>query len=119
MGTQNHHYVFDDLHIYKRTALLQSEPYLERFYEGKTKAFHNAGFQINYLFSIGKTNAVFIFNTNNLFGSNQVYTYRFASTKNADGVYARSQLRQWQKRFFFIGIYLSMGTDRRKEVIDN
>lgn len=89
------------------------------FMSEKTKAYHNAGFQINYLTNIGKTNAVFIFNTNNLFGSNQVFTYRYAGTKNAEGVYPRSAVTPMAKRFFFMGLYLSIGSDRRKEVIDN
>jgi outer membrane cobalamin receptor len=89
------------------------------FMTEKTKAYHNAGFQINYLTNIGKANTVFIFNTNNLFGTNQVFTYRFSTTRNTEGVYSRAAVTPMAKRFFFIGIYLSMGTDKRKEVIDN
>jgi vitamin B12 transporter len=89
------------------------------FMTEKTKAYHNAGFQINYLTNIGKTNAVFIFNTNNLFGTNQVFIYRFSTTRNTEGIYSRAAVTPMAKRFFFIGVYLSMGTDKRKEVIDN
>jgi len=75
--------------------------------------------QINYLTTIGKANAVLIFNTNNVFGNNQVFGYRYSASKNVDGLHRREAITPMASRFYFIGIYLSMGTDRRKEIIDN
>ena len=91
----------------------------EDFMKDRTIAYHNVGLQINYLTTIGKANAVLIFNTNNVFGNNQVYGYHFAANKDANGQYRSEAIMPMARRFYFIGIYLSMGNDRRKDVIDN
>ncbi len=89
------------------------------FMKDRTIAYHNVGLQVNYLTIIGKANAVLIFNTNNVFGNNQVYGYHFATDKDVNGQYRSETITPMARRFYFIGIYLSMGSDRRKEVIDN
>lgn len=91
----------------------------EDFMKDRTIAYHNVGLQINYLTTIGKANAVLIFNTNNVFGNSQVYGYHFAANKDVNGQYRSVAIMPMARRFYFIGIYLSMGNDRRKEVIDN
>jgi len=91
----------------------------EEFMKDRTIAYHNVGLQVNYLTTIGKANAVLIFNTNNVLGNNQVYGYHFAANKDADGRYRSEAVMPMARRFYFIGIYLSMGSDRRKEIIDN
>ncbi|MGZ8557987.1 MAG: TonB-dependent receptor plug domain-containing protein, partial [Chitinophagaceae bacterium] len=91
----------------------------EDFMKDRTIAYHNMGLQVNYLTTIGKANAVLIFNTNNVLGSDQVYSYRFAANKNIAGSYNGEAVTPMARRFYFIGIYLSMGSDRRKEIIDN
>ncbi|MCW3116178.1 MAG: TonB-dependent receptor [Chitinophagaceae bacterium] len=89
------------------------------FMKDRTIAYHNVGFQINYLTTIGKANAVLIFNTNNVFGNNQVFGYHFSASKDVNGLYRNEAIIPMARRFYFIGIYLSIGTDRRKEIIDN
>ena len=91
----------------------------KNFMKDRTIAYHNVGLQINYLTTIGKANAVLIFNTNNVLGSNQVYGYHFAANKDVNGLYRSEAIVPMARRFYFIGIYLSIGNDRRKEVIDN
>jgi vitamin B12 transporter len=92
---------------------------IKDFMKDRTGAYCNAGLQINYLTIIGKANAVFIFNTNNLFGSKQVFGYNFSATKDLTGLYRSEAIVPPANRFYFIGMYLSIGNDRRKEVIDN
>jgi outer membrane cobalamin receptor len=91
----------------------------EEFMKDRTSAYHNVGFQVNYLTMIGKANAVLIFNTNNVFGNTQVFGYRYSAFKDVDGLYRKEAITPMATRYYFIGIYLSMGTDRRKEIIDN
>jgi hypothetical protein len=91
----------------------------EEFMKDRTSAYHNVGFQVNYLTKIGKVNTVLIFNTNNVFGNTQVFGYRYSAIKEINGAYSREAITPMATRYFFIGIYLSMGTDRRKEIIDN
>jgi len=91
----------------------------EEFMKDRTSAYHNVGFQVNYLTMIGKVNTVLIFNTNNVFGNTQVFGYRYSALKDVTGLYRREAITPMATRYYFIGIYLSMGTDRRKEIIDN
>ncbi len=91
----------------------------EQFMKERTIAYHNMGLQINYLTTIGKANAVLIFNVNNVLGNKQVYGYRFAENKGVDNQYRSEAVTPMARRFYFAGIYLSIGNDRRKEVIDN
>jgi hypothetical protein len=91
----------------------------DNFMKERTIAYHNMGLQVNYLTTIVKANAVFIFNTNNVMGNKQVYGYHFSNNKAINGQYNSEAIMPMARRFYFIGIYLSMGNDRRKEVIDN
>ena len=91
----------------------------DQFMSERTTDYHNVGLQLNYLTMIGKVNAVLIFNANNILGSKQVFGYHFARDQNIEGLYPGQAITPMAKRFFFFGIYLSMGNDRRKQVIDN
>ena len=88
------------------------------FMKDRTIDFHTMGFQFNYLTQIGKAYTVLIFNMSNVLGNRQVYTYRFSATKNENGSFRSEAITPMAKRFFFIGAYVSIGNDRRKQVID-
>ena len=88
------------------------------FMQDKTIDFNTIGFQANYLTQLGKAYTVFIFNMSNLLGNSQVYTYRFAGLPDEFGKYRGETITPMAKRFFFIGAYISIGNDRRKQVID-
>ncbi len=90
----------------------------KEFMQDRTIDFNTMGFQVNYLTQIGKAYTVLIFNMSNVLGNTQVYTYRFATTADASGIYRRETITPMARRFFFIGAYISIGNDRRKEVID-
>ncbi|MGN6420916.1 MAG: TonB-dependent receptor [Pseudobacter sp.] len=89
------------------------------FLSDRTIDYHNLGFQVNYLCEIGKANTVFIFNLNNVIGNNQVFGYHYASKPNNAGLYRGEAITPMAKRFVFIGAYLTIGNDRRREIIDN
>ena len=85
---------------------------------GRTRSFFTLGLQANYLRTFGKVNAVFIFNTGNITGARQVFGYRFSNQPDADGHYASEALTPMARRYFFTGVYLSIGADRRKTILD-
>lgn len=91
----------------------------KNFMTERTIAYHNTGFQVNVLTKIGKANAALILNINNVFGNEQVFGYRFATNKNNNDEYNGEAVTPMAKRFYFIGAYISIGNDRRKEIIDN
>jgi vitamin B12 transporter len=88
------------------------------FMSDRTISYHSLGLQVNYLRTFEKVNAVFIVNLSNAFGWNQVFSYRYSSRMNAAGRYTSDAITPMAKRFLFIGAYLSIGSDRRKEILD-
>ena len=85
--------------------------------EGKTKDFHNLGFSLNYVPSIGKTNAktfwVLVASVTNVLGYNAVYGYNYSY----DGL-TKQPIEPPAKRFYFIGVFLSWGVDRTQDAIN-
>ncbi|MGN6615766.1 MAG: TonB-dependent receptor [Ilyomonas sp.] len=86
--------------------------------EGTTKDYHNLGFSMNYVPSIGKTNAkmfwVLVASVTNVLGSNQVYGYNYSY----NGLNKQAILPP-AKRFYFIGAFFSWGVDRTQDAINN
>jgi hypothetical protein len=52
-----------------------------------------------------------------VFGNKQIFGYRFTEEK-INGVYNSEAITPAAKRFVFIGMYLSIGADRRKDILD-
>jgi len=86
--------------------------------QGKTINYNSMSFSFNYLPNLGnqksKTFAVFVLGVNNVLGQNLVYTYNY----NHDGS-RKEAVTPPSKRFVFIGCFLSFGTDRSQEAINN
>ncbi len=85
---------------------------------GTTKDYHNLGFSMNYVPSLGKTNSklfwVLVASVTNVLGSNQVYGYNYSY----NGFYKQAIMPP-AKRFFFVGAFFSIGVDRTQDAINN
>lgn len=85
---------------------------------GTTINYNSCSFSVNYLPTIGKKNtknfAVWVLGINNVFGQTQVYTYNYSS----DGK-RKEPVGPTSRRFAFIGCFLSFGTDRTQDAINN
>jgi vitamin B12 transporter len=85
---------------------------------GKTINYNSCSFSVNYLPTIGKKDtknfAVWVLGINNVFGQKQVYTYNYSN----DGS-RREAVTPPSRRFAFIGCFLSFGTDRTQDAINN
>ena len=86
--------------------------------QGTTKQYHNLGFSMNYVPSIGKPNAktfwVLVLSITNVLGYNPVFNYNYSYNglnKEPVGLPA--------KRFYFIGAFFSWGVDRTQDAINN
>ncbi|MEI9945673.1 MAG: TonB-dependent receptor [Chitinophagaceae bacterium] len=86
--------------------------------QGKTKQFHNLGFSMNYVPSLGKTNPkvywVLVASVTNVLGYDPVFNYNYSyngMNKQPVGLPA--------KRFYFIGAFFSWGVDRTQDAINN
>jgi len=85
---------------------------------GTTINYNSCSFSVNYLPTVGKKDtknfAVWVLGVNNVFGQKQVYTYNYSN----DGS-RKEPVTPASKRFVFIGCFLSFGTDRTQEAINN
>lgn len=86
--------------------------------QGETKRFHNLGFSLNYVPTVGNPNAktfwVLVASVTNLLGYDPVFNYNYSYNglrKQPIGLPA--------KRFFFIGAFFSWGVDRTQDAINN
>lgn len=86
--------------------------------EGKTIAYNNLSFSINYLPNIGNTKAkkfaVWVFSVNNVLGSDQVFGYNYSY----NGL-RKDPILPTARRFYFVGCFLSFGVDRSDDVINS
>ena len=82
--------------------------------QGKTIDYNTLGFSLNYLASLGKAYAVFVGSVTNVFNSNQVFGYNYSH----DGL-RKEAITPAAPRFFFVGVFLSWGVDRRQDAINN
>jgi hypothetical protein len=81
---------------------------------GETINFHNVSLSVNYLTSMGKAFGVFVFSVNNVLNSKQVFGYQYSQ----DGS-NKLEVLPPARQFFFAGVFLSWGTDRRQDAINN
>lgn len=88
------------------------------FDEGKTIAYHNLSFSLNYLPHLGKTNSkkfvVWVFSINNVIGNNQVFGYNYSY----NGL-RKEPILPTARRFFFLGCFFSFGVDNTQDVINS
>lgn len=82
--------------------------------KGKTIDYNNLGFSMNYLTSIGKAYGVIVASVTNVCNSNLIYGYNYSH----DGV-RKESITPPAPRFFFLGLFLSWGVDRRQDAINN
>ncbi|MES1218913.1 MAG: TonB-dependent receptor [Bacteroidota bacterium] len=86
--------------------------------QGKTKDYHNLGFSMNYVPSVGKTNSktfwVLVASITNVLGNNIVYGYNYSY----NGI-NKMPVMPAAKRFYFIGVFFSFGVDRTEDAINN
>ncbi|MEO7531767.1 MAG: TonB-dependent receptor [Sediminibacterium sp.] len=82
--------------------------------QGKTIDYNTLGFSMNYLASMGKAYGVVVFSVTNVLNSNQVFGYNYSH----DGA-RKESITPAAPRFFFLGLFLSWGVDRRQDAINN
>ncbi len=82
--------------------------------QGRTIDYNSLSLSANYLTTIGKAFTVIVFSVTNALGSNQIYGYNYSY----NGL-NKAEINPPAKRFFFIGAFLSWGTDRRQDAINN
>lgn len=86
--------------------------------QGRTIAYNNLGFSVNYVPSAGNPNAkrhfVLVASVTNLLNSKQVFGYNY----NHNGSY-KEAINPPAQRFIFLGCFFTWGLNRTEEIINN
>jgi hypothetical protein len=86
--------------------------------QGTTKDYHSLNFSMEYVPSVGKTNAksfiVWFASISNVLGYNAVYNYNYSY----NGM-IKQPVMPPANRFYFIGCFISWGVDRSQDAINN
>ena len=84
------------------------------FLADRTPVYQNLSVNASYLTAIRKAFAVFVVGITNVLNQNQVFGYRYSPAGDM-----RTAISPAARQFFFVGAFISWGTDRRQEVLDN
>ncbi len=86
----------------------------DAFLSDRTPDYHNLSLNVSYLTTIRGAFAVFVLSVQNVLRQDQIFGYRYSD----DGA-MRTAITPAAKQFVFVGAFVSWGTDRRQEVLDN
>ena len=78
------------------------------FQTQKTPVFNDLAFNASYLTQIAGNFTVLHVAVSNLLGADQVFGYRYTAQPNDQGLYPRRQVGPPAKRFFFVGLFVSI-----------
>ena len=86
------------------------------FMNGKTKEYSNLSFNWAYLLS---TQKILYFSVSNVLGTQNVYGYQYANNPDSKGVYNRMEITPTADRFFFLGFFWTISTDKNENQLKN
>ena len=87
-----------------------------QFMNGRTKSYNNLSFNWAYLLSQQK---ILYFSVSNILGTQNVYGYDYAKTTDALGVYNRQAVVPTADRFFFVGFFWTISSDKKDNQLKN
>ena len=93
-----------------------NDPNSANFMSGKTKTYNN--FSANWAYLISPQKILF-FSVTNVFGFDNVFGYDYANKPSSDGVYQRQAIIPTADRFFFVGFFWTLSTDKKVNQLEN
>lgn len=93
-----------------------TDPNKGGFLNQKTKNYNSTSFNVSYLLTQQK---ILYFSINNVFGTKNVYNYRYKNQPEANGMYASQPITPSADRFFFVGFFWSISEDGKSNQLDN
>lgn len=86
------------------------------FMNGKTKNYNNLSMSWAYLLSQQK---ILYFSISNVLGTQNVYGYEYANTKDASGIFQRREIIPTADRFFFVGFFWTISDNKKDNQLNN
>lgn len=87
-----------------------------QFMNGRTKSYNNLSFNWAYLLSQQK---ILYFSVSNILGTQNVYGYDYAKNPDAAGIYNRQEIVPTADRFFFVGFFWTISSDKKDNQLKN
>lgn len=93
-----------------------NNPNQSQFMNGKTKEYNNLSLSWAYLVSQQK---ILFFSVTNILGRDNIFGYQYANSPDLNGMYQRQAIGQPADRFFFVGFFWTISSDKKKNQLDN
>lgn len=91
-------------------------PNREGFYAEKTGAFHDLSLNWSY---VARPNLIVHVMVNNAPGFDPVFTYEYSTLPDENGLYQGMAVKRPAKRFFFLGVFLTLSKDKSANQLNN
>ncbi|MCX2837700.1 TonB-dependent receptor [Salinimicrobium sp. MT39] len=92
------------------------DPNTPGFMNRKTKNYNSLSFNWAYLLSQQK---IIYFSVSNVLGSRNVFNYDYAKTADENGIFERQAITPAADRFFFVGFFWTISSNKSKNQLDN
>ncbi|MGE0078819.1 MAG: carboxypeptidase-like regulatory domain-containing protein [Bacteroidales bacterium] len=85
-----------------------NNPNSAQFMDGRTPFYHDISINCSHLRTIFGKSTIIYASINNLLGRDNIYGYRYYSQPNAEGTYEAFPLKSDSKRFYFVGMFITL-----------
>ena len=86
------------------------------FLNQKTKVYNNLSFNWAYLLTSQK---IVYFSVSNVLGTQNIFGYDYARNSNSIGIYERKEIAPAADRFFFVGFFWTISSDKKDNQLKN
>jgi len=86
-----------------------NDPNLNTFNSERTKAYQDLSFNMSHLTHLFGQFTVLYISVNNIPGFDNTFGYRYSNTPNEAGQFTANAIKPPAKRFFFVGMFISIG----------
>ena len=85
-----------------------NNPNSNRFMDGKTPYYNDISINCSHLTTIFDKPTIIYMSVNNILGRDNIFGYRYYSQPNATGIYEAFPVKSESKRFYFVGIFITL-----------
>ena len=90
------------------TGRTYNNPNSSKFMDGRTAFYNDISINCSHLTTIFGKPTIIYMSVNNLLGRENIYGYRYYSQPNETGVYEAFPVKSDSKRFYFIGLFITL-----------
>jgi hypothetical protein len=85
-----------------------NNPNSTNFMDGRTSFYNDISINCSHLRTILEKPTIIYLSVNNLLGRDNIFGYRYYTQPNAEGIYESMPVKSDSKRFYFIGIFITI-----------